>query len=371
MSVEAYKAVWDHFGGSDRQFVLMLASANRADEHGILWTSTKWYIEKTRWPRSKVYEVLAELDKADKLVIVDSAQGRGHVTIRWIKLPDLDGDLAEAEEVLRKKGLISRTLSGGSDEGSKKGPGTRTLSHEKGSEHSDEKGPNTRTKRVRDLGRPYIEEKSVETSVETSCVATHDERRKRLLPASLIDPLRRAAEAKDGVLDPEALLRACRSFEDRDLIAEAEKFASWHLHGNGKNAPLRDCAQGFRGWLERAPVKRGAQSIASLMAAEAKAAPPEGRGKVVESKSASEAWAEAKGRLRGSVSNTTYELWIAPFEVAGVRDGGVLVLVDSSEHGGLASWTQTRYASLFLEALDDKFTSVEIVDETQLEYEAR
>lgn len=357
MSVEAYSAVWEHFEGSDRQFVLMLASANRADEHGILWTSTKWYIEKTRWPRSKVYEVLAELDKADMLVILDSARGRGHVTIRWIKLPGLDGDLSEAEKVLAKKGLISRTLSEGGSDAAKKGPGSQTQSQEKGSEESDRKGPTPRTKRVRDLGRPYIDETSVETSGETSCVAEHTE---PSVAGTIMAPLRQVAEAKRAVLDEAALRRACDAFGDRDLVEEAEKFAAWHLHGTGANADLRVVAPAFRNWLKRAPAIPPAQRRRS-------SSPPSAVA-ISESDKAAAAWVAGKKFLADGIRAGFYRSYIEPLEVVGEREGR-LVLLDTSGAGG-GKHAISKIRATVLEAIGE-FDDVEVVDETQLEYEAR
>jgi hypothetical protein len=111
VSVEAYKAVWDHFEGSTRGLVMMLALANRADEHGIAWPSVKELERKTRSNRSTVYEVLAELRDSEQLVTVEAGGGRGNVTLRWLKLPGLDGDLSGALRRLQK-GPKSRTERG-------------------------------------------------------------------------------------------------------------------------------------------------------------------------------------------------------------------------------------------------------------------
>ena len=68
---------------------------------------------------------------------------------------------------------------------------------------------------------------------------------------------------------------------------------------------------------------------------------------------------------------STWNIWIHPFEAAGEREDGTLVLVDSSEQGGIKGWAERRYKSLFLQALDGTYKSIEFVDETQLELEAR
>lgn len=89
---------------------------------------------------------------------------------------------------------------------------------------------------------------------------------------------------------------------------------------------------------------------------------------VVESERATAAWETAKARvLANSIPESTFNLWIAPLELAGERDGA-LVLIDSDERGG---WTERRYSSLLREALAPYgYTSIEITTLTDLELQA-
>lgn len=181
------------------------------------------------------------------------------------------------------------------------------------------------------------------------------------LPALIEAPLRQAADAKGAHLDHAAVIRACKTFTGRDHAGEAEKFAAWHLRGNGVNAPLRDVAQAFRSWLERAPVVPPSSSRATGAKA------PKGGEPIAETDRALQAWEQAKRALAASLPDSTFELWIAALEAAGERDAQ-LVLVDSQDRGG---WTERRYRGVMLEALKgagaDWCTGIEIVSETDLE----
>lgn len=178
------------------------------------------------------------------------------------------------------------------------------------------------------------------------------------LPQPLEGPLLQAAEAKDAVLDRAAIQRACEALPDRDHIDEAEKFAAWHLHGNGKNAPLRNVAQGFRNWLKRAPGDRKGVVLAP---------PASTSSPVVESEKATSAWGQAKKLLAEQLKRSTFRVYFEPLEVAGERDGR-LVLVDTSDQG-VGSWLSKKYRAVVLEAVDG-FDDFELVDEKQLEMEA-
>jgi hypothetical protein len=98
-------------------------------------------------------------------------------------------------------------------------------------------------------------------------------------------------------------------------------------------------------------------------------APRRPDGPVVETDRSKEAWESAKKALECSLPESTYAIWVGPFEVAGERDGK-LVLVDSSDHGGISQWATRRYRKLFIDALGGAFGDVELLDEKQLELEA-
>jgi hypothetical protein len=92
-------------------------------------------------------------------------------------------------------------------------------------------------------------------------------------------------------------------------------------------------------------------------------------GPIIETDRSKAAWGAAKKALERSLPGSTYKLWIEPFEVAGEREG-TLVLVDSSDGGGLKEWADRRYRKILIDALEGAFADVELVDEKQLELEA-
>lgn len=91
-----------------------------------------------------------------------------------------------------------------------------------------------------------------------------------------------------------------------------------------------------------------------------------------ESKAATEAWEKAKERLRSSLPESTFEMWIAPLEAAGERDGK-LVLLDTSDGGSVGGWAKRRYRGLINEALGEEsdYTDIEIVNHDDLEMQDR
>lgn len=104
------------------------------------------------------------------------------------------------------------------------------------------------------------------------------------------------------------------------------------------------------------------------------AAPPKSVGSIEGESEARRAWDKARETLRDQLPESTFELWITGFEAAGSR-GGRIVLVDTRAAGGgnRVAWTERRYMSLVLKALelaDAEYSGVEFVDETQLELEA-
>jgi Helix-turn-helix domain len=93
---------------------------------------------------------------------------------------------------------------------------------------------------------------------------------------------------------------------------------------------------------------------------------------ISESAAATAAWEKAQGPLRAAVPESTYKIWLEPLEAAGERDGK-LVLLDTSDQGGLAEWVRRRYADLVLEALHavgGDYSGVEVVNQTDLDLEA-
>jgi len=59
---------------------------------------------------------------------------------------------------------------------------------------------------------------------------------------------------------------ACEEFADRDLPAEARKFAHYWIEGPGEKRPLSDVAWAWRNWLEKVHVKPSGKSARSTVA---------------------------------------------------------------------------------------------------------
>jgi hypothetical protein len=95
---------------------------------------------------------------------------------------------------------------------------------------------------------------------------------------------------------------------------------------------------------------------------------------ISESPAAARAWDQVKEKLRAAVPESTFDIWIAPLEAAGEREG-ILVLLDTTGNGGIAEWVRRRYSGLLKEAVvavaDGDYTDVEIIDETGLELDGR
>lgn len=187
------------------------------------------------------------------------------------------------------------------------------------------------------------------------------------LPAALGEPLEQVAAAKGAALDIAAVRRACSAYSDRDLVEEAEKFAAWHLTGNGRGAPLKSLAQAFRNWLKGALPGEGGGGVATATRPGGPAA-PRAKEPIVETGRAGAVWAKAKPLLEERLPTARYRIYIEPLEVVGER-GKALVLLDTSNHGG-GKWIVTKIRPILLEAIGE-FDDLEIVDQTLLELEAR
>jgi DnaA N-terminal domain len=72
----------------------------------------------------------------------------------------------------------------------------------------------------------------------------------------------------------------------------------------------------------------------------------------------SDLWPAALRRLRGSVSDSTFRLWLEPLDAIGAN-GDELVIEGP---GGILAWTERRYTSLILEALEGSgFSSIRFI----------
>jgi hypothetical protein len=205
---------------------------------------------------------------------------------------------------------------------------------DKASDPSSKRPPAERT--------PPSKEKKKQQKKEESAPPTEPDF--SILPATVSAPLRQASDAKGGVLDPQGVKRAMDTFPNVDHAEEAEKFAYWHLHGNGKKAPLKGVSQAFRSWLKKAPEAE-AGKVTKLPVA-----PPVDLEKLAEGlPDAERAWTEALPTLERSVPGSTFRLWVEPLSAAGA-EGDTLYLTGPD---GQRAWTEKRYSGLIREALAD------------------
>ena len=141
MSVEAVQAVWRHAEASGGDLNVLLALANRADEHGVCWPEVEELVRKSRLKRRGVQYALRRLEASGQLVTLEDGEGgRGRAPLRWIRLPGLDGDT---------KGAIRRRRKG-------------AIRDEKGRNPQHEKGA------IRDAAHIGAPEDTAGKSVETS-----------------------------------------------------------------------------------------------------------------------------------------------------------------------------------------------------------
>lgn len=180
-----------------------------------------------------------------------------------------------------------------------------------------------------------------------------------ILQAGVAAPLRQAAEAKGGVLDPQGVKRAMDAFPAVDHALAAEKFCDWHLNGNGRKAPLKGVSQAFRKWLSNEPpasVTGGGQVVPIRQEVKREPWPAEDE-LAATAEEAQSVWRETAKRIAASVPESTFHLWIEPIGAAGVK-GGVLFLTAPDR---IRAWTERRYSSLMAEALRDVDDSLERV----------
>lgn len=225
-------------------------------------------------------------------------------------------------------------------------------SHDKGSDVDGKPAPEVRTP-------PNKEKKKQQKNAESEAPTADSDF--GILPAVIAAPLRQAAEAKGGTFDPHSVKRACDAWPDRDHVAEAEAFAAWHLPGgNGQNAPLRVVGVAFKKWLANGTeVKPG-------KAAKLQAVPAFDREEIVEGLPLiAEKWPAIVERLRVSVPESTFRLWVEPLTPVGMC--GDKVYLTGPE--GIRAWAERRYSSLLAAAAEDamgeKVSVLFLPDESQ------
>lgn len=92
MSAEADVAVREHAEGTSGERLMLHTLANRADEYGIC--SDARVKDLAKWTGKTVrgaQQILRSLERSGQLVKLVEGNGRGNVSVYWIKLPGLDG----------------------------------------------------------------------------------------------------------------------------------------------------------------------------------------------------------------------------------------------------------------------------------------
>lgn len=225
MGSEAMTAVWEHAECTPGQRTVMLALAERADEHGICWPGITKLVEKTKLSRRGVQYALRALEKSGQLERVqDEEGGRGITPLYWLKLPGLDGEI---EDALRRRGKGAN--------GRLKGANARQESPER-AQSEDLKG-------AAFAPEPKGNE---EASDEASSPPTPT-------TGQVVVVLEAVATAR-GAPKPTAASvdKAIAAFPDRDHLAVVGELEFWAVHGNGRRRKLRSVAQLYRNFLSKA-----------------------------------------------------------------------------------------------------------------------
>lgn len=148
-------------------------------------------------------------------------------------------------------------------------------------------------------------------------------------------------------LNTTAAVKACKDFGDRDLTLEADKFLHYWLDGAGENRKVKDIVGAWRNWLRNAPASKVKQQppapVIDLAAARSGLPALE------------KAWREALPRLKGSLSDSTFDRWIGPLAPVGVVDGDTAVFGAPS---GIRSWVEDKYSGLIREALGGTYAAL-------------
>ena len=355
MSVEAVSAVLNFSASTGTSRNVVIAMANRADEHGLCFPSVKDIAKRANCSPRAVQYALRKLEELGELQVLEGGEGgRKRTPLYIIELPGLDGEVTEDHNYyLRRKGAKTAPP---------KTAQRAQAAQQKGASGGSERAQTSAPKQ------------SVETSVEPSNKKT---------AASFSDPVAelyefwKASTGRNGgtkLTDGrrravKARLAEGRSDEEiRRAIANVAA-SDWHMK-RGRHAD-RDGEKHDDLTL----ICRNGELLEKYRdLASADSAPPIARGEITDEDAARRVWDKARELLRPSVPESTFVLWIEGFEAAGVRDGR-LVLVDTRAAGGgnRVAWAGKRYTGLVQRALRDaggEYSDVEFVDETQLEFEA-
>lgn len=315
-----------------RRFVLV-AYADNADRDGKCFPGMEEITGKTGASRATWYRAKDELVAAGLLVFTEDKKGREYVqlAVPWSSHCETNSSQDETEP----PESLSQRETGNSH-------GEKSASHgETGTNKGTVSEPSSNQQQPDDAADPIAE------IYDFWKRATHRNGSTKLTPGR-----RAAIKARlDEGREPRFIKQAIANVAASDF----------HQGQNERKRRFDDltliCRNGekLEGYAEMGSAEVAVAMQASLDRAQ-QPLDDEGQARHV--------WDEAKERLRATVSDSTFGLWIAPFEAAGVR-GETLVLVayDASK----VEWAKRRYTRLFVEALEGAYTDVELISESELE----
>ncbi|HET9198207.1 MAG TPA: hypothetical protein VFN92_08155 [Solirubrobacterales bacterium] len=370
MSIQAVGAVLDHSKAKKSARLVAISIANHVDKHGVGYISIRLIEEESLLTsRTTVRNsIVAMRDDLGELVVLVEAEGKTHrPPLYWLKLPGLSGEVAGDHPYFLAYGSPEEL---GFDPGSKNDPGP-------GSDSDPAPGQEMTPPRVKDCPHPGsnsdagpYREPSKSRPKAKSDPSSPDPVQEiydfwksatgRNGHTQLTDGRRRAIRARLGEgRPPEFIKQAVANVAASDWYMKRGKYS--RRDGQPHDDLTLICRNGEQ--LEQYARMGGGEASTVAPASRIVVAGAE----LADEEKAIADWEAAKERLRPDVSEESFATWCEPLEAAGVRDGR-LVLVDSSEQGG-GRWTRDLRRTL-LPALDG-YADVEIVDEVQLEYEAR
>jgi hypothetical protein len=364
MSVQALGAVLDHSESTKGTRLTAVSLGNHADKYGIVFLSKRLIAEEAKLSVRAVTDCLGVLreDLGELIVVVTAHPGQHRPPLYYLRLPGMSGILDPDHPYFQIFGS-SADLAPGWGADSSPAPDAEP-SPEAGADSSPGPGeasggglvkkgaPRLYREPSFNQQQPPVVPQEGDTDLSRQLFDFWKQLTGRNGSTQFTPKRRKATKARlqDSTLD-----------ELRAAIAGCAA-SDWHQkrgkHANRDGKIEDDLALIFR---NRDNVER----FAKMAPGDTPTAPS---APITDLEKAVAVWDEAKKVIASSIPESTFNLWIAPLEAAGERDGH-LVLIDSQGSGG---WT-SRYSALIREALeagDSGYTTIELIDEKTLELEA-
>ena len=349
MSVEALSAVLNHSEATGNARNVLMALANRADEHGICWPGVADLAKRSKCGPRTVQRQLRKLEELGELeVLLGGGGGRGKTPLYWIKLPTLDGEVAPDHPHylrLRENGKGDRLTP---ISGAVKGDSPDTDTEPKRVTDQAIKGDNPGSKRVTavtpetsigNVNEPSTNKRPGQGPASVGKKAVTD--REREIAQAALDAFNaqlKSSYTPLGYFAP--IIRRIR--EEPDLgpsdhagLVEVSFRKPWW---SNEERPTPKVIYGnravFEGALERwkyagEPVQVRAHNERSLTDAQ------------------QEKWDQAMAMIARSLPESTYQIWIAPLVAASATEDSVVALAPAR----ISGWVERRYSGLLADAL--------------------